>query len=264
MGCWSESCAISGLEIGAYCEAVVMVVKPVSEDAYTEYGSFSRFVPVCPPTFGVYSDYGDIEGEDARPEQLDSKFFLDQLEKARRIYDPNKTDHMEYMGQFWWCRKDVWDYCDALPLEFSYGDNPKTIGEAVEKQRINIKKYVDVQLDIQNSVDDEEGKLRRLFRSISSARDIFGLGHIDGNFVIGLKQKLDFAIEQGDLETINNVVESALRVLKVSLMCYELRKIVCPSTRAGPQHGGYEAILSLNKFTLAKCQEYFAEYGEED
>lgn len=260
MGCWSESCAISGLEIGAYQEAVVMFVKPISEDSYTEFGAFSRYSPMCAPTYGIYSDYGDFEDEGS---QIDSKYFLDELEKCRRHFDPDTEHHMKYMDKMWWVRKDVWEYCDSIPLEFSYGDRPKTVGELIDTQREKIMEYVKEQLNI-CAETDEDLKLRRLFRNVISARDIFGLGHIDGNFVVNLKIKLDEAIEAGDHQTIADLVESALRILKVSSLCYELRKIVCPSTRVGPQHGGYEAILHLNTFTLAKCQEHFAEYGEED
>lgn len=264
MGCWSESCAISGLEIGAYDEAVVMVLAPAKDDGYG-HGAFCRFSPITPPTFGKYSDYGDIEGPEDNPEQLDSKFFTDWLEKGRRVYDPSTDDHMKYMANLWWCRKDVWDYCDNLPREFSYGDdNPDTIGELITQQRGKVLEYVKGQQEIQAMDDGDDAKLRRLLRSISSARDIFGLDRIDGDLVIQLKTSLDAAIEKNNQERIDDIIEAAMRVLKLSAIGHELRKIVCPSTRIGPQHGGYEAILSLNKFVVTKCHDHFAEYGEED
>lgn len=259
MGCWSESCAISGLEIGCNDEAVVMLLRPVSEKSYDEFGAFSRFVPVCSPTYGTYSDYGDFEEDN----DSDSKYFLDGLEKARRIYDPETEHHMNYMSQMWWVRKDVWDFCDTLPLEFSYGDRPKTVGEAVSRQKEKIMDYVREQKEIL-AEPNEDQKLRRLFRMISSARDLFGLGYLDGRLVNSLKQELDDSIEAGNDEAIGNVVEAVSRLLKVTCMCYELRRVVCPSTRIGPQHGGYDAISLLATFTLTKCQEHFAEYGEED
>lgn len=260
MGCWSESCAISGLEIGAYQDAVVMIVEAPTSKSYDNYGTFSRFVPVCPPTFGQYSDYGDLEDDNDK----DLPFFLNSLEAARRKFDPDTKSHMDYMNQMWWVRKDVWDFCDSLPLEFSYGDRPKTVGECVTRQREKILEYVkEVRETVAES--DEDVKLRRLFRSMSSSsRDLFQLGYLSNDLTMNYKHQLDEAIENNNDEVVNNIIEAVGRLLKVSIMCYELRRVVCPSTKIGPQHGGHDAISMLATFTLTKCQEYFADVGEED
>ena len=259
MGCWSESCAISGLEIGDQDEAVVLLLKPVDSDSYSEFGAFCRFTPLCAPTYGIYSDYGDIEDELPK----DNEFFTSRLDAARRHYDPKSDSHMTYMNNMWWCRKDVWDFCDSIQLEFSYGDRPKTVGDAVVAHHKSIMKYVNDLLQEDDAEDTEDSRLRRLMKGFASGRDIFGLGYIDGKFVTGLKMALDDAIEHKNHEAIENIVEMSTRVRKLSMICHELRKIVCPSTRIGPQHGGYEAISQLATFTLTKCQEYFADCGED-
>lgn len=259
VGCWSESCAISGLEIGYDVEAVAMFLKPIDSDYSYNHGAFCRFTPVCPPTYGIYSDYGDFE----KDQQIDNPYFLDLFEKGRRAFDPDKDDHMQYMYRLWWCRKDVWDFCDTLKHEFSYGDRPKTIGESITRQREEIMKYVN---DAMNPLetDDADELFDRQIRRMMSSKDIFGLSRLDGKYVIGLKIALDDAIDKRDLEKIENIIESSQRILKIELIGDELRKIICPSTLVGPQHAGYGAIAQMAEFTAAKCKEYFVEDEIED
>jgi hypothetical protein len=265
MGCWSESCAISGLEIGDQDEAMVMLLHPLKEKGYTDHGAFSRYEPVCPPTWGKYSDYGDIEDINT----YDNLFFTNQLELARRTIDPNSDDHCAYMARFWWVRKDVWDFCDKIPHEFSYGDHPKTIGESIMRRREKLNAYVaSERIDIKNSKNDDpkdsKALIRRLIsKSSKSGDDVFGLKSHRLKLISNLENDLDEMIEQNNQSGIDNVIEAVCRLNKIEMVCYELRKIVMPSTFTGPQHGGYEAASMLATFTLTKCQEHFAEYSED-
>ena len=269
MGCWSESCAISGLEIGDGCESLVMVLSPAEDRKYPEHGTFSRYIALTPPVWGKYTDYGDIDTDET---DCDPKFFTEWLERERRGLDPDEDSHMSYMAMFWWVRKDVWDYCDNIPHEFSYGDNPNTIGESIALRREKLIEYVaterrHMEEDANSSEDDTDNEklIEKLIRRMSARDDdVLGFRSYSLPIISQLKEQLDNAINENDQETIDGVIEAICRLNKLNLVCYELRKICTPSTMNGPQHGGYEAILALNKFTMTTCQEYFAKCGEED
>lgn len=259
MGCWSESCAISGLEIGAYDEALVMVLEKDDSD-YEGHGPFSRYKPVTPLVWGKYSDYGDIEDVNT----CDPLYFTAWLEKARRDLDPDENDHMSFMSKFYWIRKDVWEHLDNIPHEFSYGDRAKTVGESIQRLRDEANNYV---TEKRKKIDNRNGKdpqsheelIEDLMWDMQFDRNLLGLTYDHGNIASTLKNAFSNAIKDNDQDQIQNIIEAAMRVVKLNMVCYELRKIVAPSTKTGPQHGGYEAAACLSTFVLQKCQEYFSE-----
>ena len=266
MGCWSESCAISGLEIGYDMPALVMLVKAKDSKAYTSHGTFSRFTPVCPPVIGNYSDYGDLD--DDRP--VDSMFFNLWLETSRRVFDPTGDDHMTYIANMWWVRKDIWDFCDNLPHEFSYGDRPKTVGESIVRHRAKFAEYID-KIQKHNAgaasgdLTDDEVFVRALARLKIGSDDLFGFRSYDVDIINGMRSQLDDAIKTNNQVMIDNIVEASCRLSKLDMICFELRKVVAPSTMNGPQHGGYEAVGKLADFVSNICQESLKDFdGEED
>lgn len=260
MGCWSENCAISGLEIGYDCDAVVLMLKPKDRD-YADHGTFSRYRPVCAPTYGKYSDYGDLDDESP----IDNPFFTNALKAACRTVDPDERNHMNYMALFYWVRRDVWDYCDNIPHEFSYGDHPKNVGESMAAIKEKLLKYVENMRSVDDSdLSDEDSIVERAFRRLRIGDDnITGLRSYEVPLAGILKNQLDEAIESDDQELIDTTIEALLRLNKLNMICYELRKVCYPSTMNGPQHGGYEAASLLATFTLTKCQEHFAENMED-
>lgn len=264
MGCWSESCAISGLEIGDQREALVMMLKAKEDTSYS-HGSFSRYQPVCPPTWGKYSDYGDIEDIGT----CDPLFFTTWLEEARRSVDPDEDNHMNFMAMFWWVRKDVWDFCDNLPHEFSYSDHPKTIGESCQRRREKLQHYVVEQRkyieELAAVEGDNDASISLMIKSLSRRDDeIFGLREYNFSIIRVIKDRLEAAIKDNNQAEIDNCIEAVVRLNKIEMIGYELRKVICPSTMNGPQHGGYDAISMLSTFNLTKCQEVYAEYQEDE
>lgn len=265
MGCWSESCAISGLEISDQTEALVMLLQFNEEPGYSCHGAYSRYQPMCLPTWGKYSDYGDIEDVAS----CDPLYFTMWLEKARRKIDPNEDSHTDYMSKMWWVRKDVWDFCDTIPHEFSYGDNPKTIGESCQRMRDKLYAHVksereEMALDLHKDGFDPDSAIAQALRRMrSSDHNIFGLRSYEVNIIQNLQNELEDAIENNDQPKIDNSIEGIVRLNKIAMICHELRKLVTPSTFTGPQHGGYEAASLLATFTLTKCGEYFSRSNDD-
>lgn len=258
MGCWSESCGISGLEIGYNHEALVMLVEPVAEKGYSEHGTFSRYQPVTTLVWGKYSDYGDLEDIST----CDPLYFTDWLEKARRKIDPSQDNHMDYMSKFFWIRKDVWDFLDNIPHEFSYGDRPKNIGESIRRTREKwTEKFEEL---MAGSVSNDDSTDALIARALARMADdnFCGLTYRSGKIYSKLREEFNDAVDEKDREKAMNAIEAALRISKLDMAGYELRKVVAPSTMNGPQHGGYEAISMLATFNLKKCQEYFSDIEE--
>mgnify|MGYP000026455675 CR=1 FL=1 len=53
MGCWSESCALSGLEISDGTDAYAVILKPNKYER-------SKYDICVPPIKGTYDDYGGL------------------------------------------------------------------------------------------------------------------------------------------------------------------------------------------------------------
>lgn len=223
MGCWSESCALSGLEIQMGEENVYVALL-----AKSKYGE-AMYDIVVPPVKGTYDDYGGID--------LEEDCFLLGLKKGDN-WRPMEDDEdgNAPKGEPVYISGAVFDFLPNLLREFYY--HGATLEEAYEYHLSEVREKIEESRKTFEMLADasENEDSRNQFRSIQVSM-AFGLS----NSVLPSASKLYQDLNGGDDSEFFKFYKRAF-MLQCAQM--ELRKLVVPGVR-GPQHCGE---VALNQF----------------
>lgn len=223
MGCWSESCAVSGVEISCGSKMYAMTWEKV----------YDGYMISIPPVAGTYDDYGGIDLTEDLPE-----FGLKKGDNWRPV-DDKRGKHM-------FIDAAVFDFLASIEPEFTYGDRPKTLGEVWSKHREKLIKLLELWITIRDSDSGETDKAISRLRS----RDHEVFGYSD-EFMKNAEAAFQDAIDAGGtIESLTPLIEAYGRSLIVFRAFSELRKKPTFGTATGPQHGGEQALIPFYAFVL--------------
>ena len=142
MGSWSESCGLSGIEIG---EGEYAYVAFLGAPKYKgEFGAESNWDLKTPMIRGFYNDYGYLHVED--DEAILAIFNeLSGLSLKNGDDFEDRDDHAVEGRQRFWVREDVHKSLDALKQDFPvYGSSA---GGAYKQTTVkNIGQYTDLHM----------------------------------------------------------------------------------------------------------------------
>ncbi|PZR92024.1 MAG: hypothetical protein DI537_14455 [Stutzerimonas stutzeri] len=212
MGCWSESCAISGLEIGYGDKLYTLTVGQL-------YGEPAIHVP---PVLGTYDDYGGAD-------------LLEDLVAWGRKTGDNWCPIDDKKGQPMYVAAEVFDFLPSLEVEFQR-DDIKTIDDKWRKHRRGIVQH------IEESIRRREkfGKNAEFFRGLMNLHQAFGY---TDRVVIGATRWFEQRIFKGaSLAELEAPLDLYGRAYILLYAFRELRKAPAAGAR-GPQHGGSQALL---------------------
>lgn len=210
MGCWSESCALSGLEImlgesGVY----VAMLKP------SKYGDGMEIS--IPPVKGKYDDYGGIDLEEDCP--------LLELVTGEN-WRPREDEFLKF-GRPVYINGAVFESLPQLKKEMNW--RGATIAEGYQHHKDELEKQVKENMELLSEFMDDPAvtayrdlKMSMLFGSANSvwplARTLYKAGE-DNSYFYKMHE----------------------RAYVLQLAQHELRKLVVPGV-GGPQHSGEVAL----------------------
>lgn len=212
MGCWSESCALSGLEImlGEKNTYVALL-------APSKYGEPMHDILV-PPVKGTYDDYGGID--------LDEDCFVLNL-KAGDNWRPMD----EEVGAPIYLNGTVFDFLPSIQKEFNY--HGATLAESYEYHLSDVQKKIDENKALFQALADASPNAAEQFRSIKVSM-AFGLSNS-----VWPKASHYYEELQGADDT--EFFKFYKRAFMLQCAQMELRKLCIPGVR-GPQHCGEIAL----------------------
>lgn len=240
MGCWSESCAISGMEIGDGDEMYMAYVVPHKYEKGT-------WVINKPPMRCTYGDYGNgFLIEDAP---------LVGLKVGDELSDRNEDNDQE--GHEWglpiYFKAEVFDFLPQLKPEFSFND-VKTLEDTYNAMRERGRKAVEERLtmfkeaafkgtDDQDKVDE----LIKVYTSTTIIRELFGYG--SDACMVDAADEYDRFINDPSLNE-EDFWTAYRRAFILKCAYEELRKAMSPRIR-GPQHSGEVALRQFYQHVLS-------------
>lgn len=227
MGCWSESCALSGLEIGAGDEIFVALI---SENKYRKGEMELASVPVR----GNYDDYGGIDLLEDHPSMK-----LKKGDNWRPVED----------GIPMFMNAKVVDWLEYIKPDFPYaylnGQSVKisTLGHQIDIHIENIRNTLEEALAQQKKFD---GTTRGLV-ALNVAMSDLHLKNSD-------RKMLEAIIEETTSETRDAELEKFYELYRRSAIVtnafIELRKNMSGGLSNGPQHGGAQALVPFYELVL--------------
>lgn len=260
MGCWSEACALSGIEITDGLEVYVALVVP--SDGYNNSGQWDLSMP---PIKGKYDDYGGLDlledtpygpknGENWRPEN--------------EIQGAKPKDGLPI-----YIDAELFESLENLPREFPYFGTHingkyemikgvKTIGQARDLFLKDVRAAIAKSIEKKNKWDSLKGK-PDVDRSILYNQPIHELlGYPEsGSILVGASHYLTERIEQGQTD-FEEFLKFFGRAYVLFSAQFELRKLVAPGIR-GPQQGGDPALIQFTKEVLRLSEERKRKWDEE-
>lgn len=219
MGCWSERCALTGLEIA---NNQVVYVACISEQTDDFYGQSLA----TPPVKGTYDDYGGIDlledvellglkyGQNWRPDEEDQKPSVAKNLTLRPIF----------------IHAEIFDKIPELRPEFDY--TTASVGRSVESEIAKLTALVELFKDWENA-GEEKDKL--LYATQLALRQSLGYPEQWE----GADEILDDILDAG--KDAEEFLDLYRRVLLLKCAERELRQPLV-SSRVGPQHGGEMAL----------------------
>ncbi|QIG66030.1 hypothetical protein phiOC_p388 [Ochrobactrum phage vB_OspM_OC] len=275
MGCWSESCSISGMEIRHGDECLVAYASFTYEDSF--YFPFRLNTPFF---FGEYDDYGGVDLlEDYEPygfkkgdnicqfddrqideETYDSKAVFHVRSKTAGWVHDKDRGHWMLKGHRIFIHKKVFDILGGLRPEFVY-NSPDTIKGQIEhfiEERIQIAKdsqtkYLDKAKELSEPDEsDDDIKTMEMFGYL--AFNGLRMGH-DSEPWNGYSRELqDVFVENfPNIDADWASIFSNEHFVRTKIVLYasmELRKVLSPYVH-GPQHGGAQALIPFYEGVLA-------------
>lgn len=250
MGSWSESCGVSGIEIAEGDEAYVCRVAKTQR--VEEFGPFYHYVLASPLVKGVYRDYGGLELTDT-PE------MCSLLSKTLNKEEPLTVgSEWEDYGERFWVRADVFDnVLPSLERDFGYVYDPdrkesvpsKTIASQTEWWAGQIalaiaeakEKYDSYKAFAEQVKEKDHETVLKAAKMLAEHAMMSRLSYSKSP----LKNLLSQAIRDG--QSTDAIVEAELREYRLYGAMFELRKMLVPSERVGPQHGGLFASLAFHE-----------------
>jgi hypothetical protein len=223
MGCWSESCGISGIEIPMNNRIYALMMEK----------SYGGYVVSVPPILGTYDDYGGIDLTEDMP-----AFDLKAGENWRPVEDQR--------GLHMFIDADVFDHLKELEPEFTYGDRPKTLGEAWQHHSEEVVKVLTMWIKIRDSDKDPRDKAYDLLKVGSKVGRVFGY---DDGTLKNVQSLFQDAITNGaSLESLAPLLVAYSRAYILMRAFVELRKNPAPGSINAPQHSGEQALIPFYNF----------------
>lgn len=219
MGCWSESCGLSGLEIREGVECYLAVLAPNGFDIDVNARNFDFVVP---PIHGTYDEYGGLNLLEDYPF---SPFCLKKGDNFR----PKLCDAL-------FIDASVFHFVRRLEPEMTFDPSVKTLTdielEATHRVRVRIQQ------------NNETKPAKRPFLPLWF--DVLSRSESGGNLRDAMRLFEDYS-------------ESPLPFYGRCVLLYnaygELRKKMVPSSCRSPQHGGAQALIPFYRHVLATAEE---------
>jgi hypothetical protein len=220
MGCWSESCGVSGMEIPSGNQCYLATIAP------SKYGEVD-WCFVTPPVKGTYDDYGGID-------LLEDVPYLN-LKKGDN-YSPEDA-------QKYFIDAQVFEMLGTLKPEYSY-DGSQTLAEATSKYIKAIENWENERKSLENEVVNNEYAKFRLEMHEQKLYNVLGSG---SNSLFQNAEKL---IKEHGINFLAFYERSYL----LGYAIRELRKRFVPSSGNSPQHGGEQALIPFYSFVLKEAK----------
>lgn len=242
MGCWSESCALSGMEISDGDTVYVALVIPSRS-----YGHSYNWILKTPPVKGTYDDYGGVNltedtpngpksGENWRP---DNEIQGATAQQGLPVYfDAELFEYLENLENefpYHWTRKGNVMVSNVNTIGMRRDLHVQDIRDAINETLENKKKYEELSNGPAKGFSIVyERPLHEVFVSSEDR------GVLDGaeNFILD-------RIESGQTD-FEEFLKFYGRAYVLTCAQHELRKQIVPGTY-GPQHGGADALLQFSK-----------------
>lgn len=233
MGCWSESCAISGMEIPDGARIYIALV------GSSRYGDGLDLI--VPPVLGNYDDYGGLD--------LLEGFELLGLKKGE-----NWRPRDDRRGRPVYMDADVYEFMAGMEPEFTY-NRPKTIGGMIDKTEAELREAIKGLRSVERFEEGYFKAIQPLEKIISHSRDAFGDARQILEEILFKKKG-----ESRDEAKVDLLIEEFITMFRRATIYnmgqIELRKTFVPEVR-GPQHGGVQALIPFYGYvlTLARKRE---------
>ncbi|MBD9511556.1 hypothetical protein IB265_32900 [Ensifer sp. ENS10] len=225
MGCWNESCAISGIDIPHKTKIYVALI------GNERFGNdMAIFVP---PVLGAYDDYGGVDLLEDSP-----LFGLKKGDNWRPRED--KRGHPVYLDA------EVFDFLTSLKIQWSI--DGKTLGDAITKHEKVIRETVEKLKPLQRYEDKDYWKTMMDLDRLLQRRETFDDAKQVFEEILYVKKG-----ETRDEEATDAKIEAFITCWKRAFIMnqaqHELRKKIVPEVK-GPQHGGAPALIQFYTMVL--------------
>lgn len=237
MGCWSESCVISGLPIYEYDEVyVATLIKPKFRNI--------DWVISLPPIKGLYDDYGGIK-------------LLESNKQFKLVSGEDfEITAIRELGQPVYIAASVFELLKELKMEFPFLNSKKVkdLGDFANNYILFLQEQLDkkiVKAETNPIIFTKSGK-DIIFKNYYLA-EIFGHDDIQADCCKHIQEKLD--INDKDFSDFFEFYKRAILLVRGS---FELRRALVPTIR-GPQHGGENALYQLYNHVFSVINERLEE-----
>lgn len=233
MGCWSESCVLSGLEISSGTPVYGLKMRRNDSGGWVVY---------TPLLEGTYDDYGGID-------LTRSESYLGYESGNNVELGASSFSHSVFV------RQDVYDIGKGLPVEFPYVRNPET-GKGELREGLTVFQRMEAWRERTVRGLDEIRKEVEL-RGSSDVRPMSMVERfIYDNFNRGellphvgwISEYLRESLHGYNFDVMEGI-DGYCRLATLFSMGTELRKLIRPGI-VGPQHGGEQALLSFYEKVL--------------
>lgn len=234
MGCWSESCALSGVEIGHgdACYVAAFTKEPGDR--------FNGQTFAVPPLKGFYDDYGGLEKMEGSA--------IWGIEPGGEL----DRDAIYELGQPIYIAASVFDRMGELVPDWCY-DGINTLADANARLAEKLRTYAQKLKSIEPDQGDIDTYGEELARTVARSRRFFGTRLRDECFRSypsmmknDAQQFADLVDSNGDVE---DFIKHYLRAAMLKRLESELRHRLVSGV-SGPQHGGDEALIQLCKIRI--------------
>lgn len=259
MGSWSESCGLSGIEVG---EGEVAYVGFLGKPKYAgSHGASTDWEFKTPLLRGKYNDYGYLHVED---DEAVIALFNEHSGLSLKNGDDfaDRDEHLVPDMRRYWVRGDVLEALEKLTPEFPYfWPRSKKVDKHVRFK--NIGEFAELRLaDVRAALakaKEAKEKWNALLASLPkpdmsehldvlmdlNLRDVFGYGLQGVNWC----ELMNTAI--GDDAKLEALLTAYRRDVVLEYAAVELRKKFAPSECIGPQHSGEVASCQFARSILA-------------
>lgn len=263
MGCWSESCIISGLEI-RHTDPCGMVYIT----SQTDYMGRPEANFKTPIVWGKYNDYGDLEDIQNIDKYVATGMFHIIKEHGEDKLSPvflskiKKDDDTFPRKPIAWpvfIHRAAFEALETIPSDsgWTFPNSDGTVGDytnkSIEKFKEGFSEYLGTFLESEEST--EESRLKKLMKQFVNSD---WHRHLKSSWSLAAFRDSDFDITQ-DVDFLLGLLRD--EKLVTSGMA-DLRKGI-PMHFHGPQHGGGEALLKFNEAINAVCKKVMAEYDDD-
>jgi hypothetical protein len=261
MGCWHETCGLTGLAI-VYPEPVrIMAIKltPQKESGNSSlYRAFDLFQPITILTKGKYNDYGWVDFDEGEEE----RFFNSALSIGVGLVK-EEDDNPEFPPNYfqWMIREDAFQMLKDMPIDSWGADMPTTVGQSIAMKRDKFH-ALDSEIAIHIGAENEENQ-HHIWTLREEMGRIFNTGEMP---IWPLKNQLNPMLGRRDMSDAQREqnLEDLLNLWQVFMGMNALRKALMPTPGAGSQDFNENGYTMLGKFMVEAIVKEKAKYDEEN